>query len=380
VNYSDSFIQPNYSADLTDIAGKIGKFGSNTTEAAPVQINGEVNGSSPIDISGSMNPLAPKAALDITAKADGVELTGLTPYSSTYAGYPIIKGTLTLNVHYLMKDQVLTAENHILLDQLTFGDPLPGAKPSKIPLRLAIALLKDSNGKIDLNIPISGSLSDPKFSVTDVILGALKNIIIKAATAPFNLLASAIPGMHGSEQLAYVEFAPGTATLTPEGQKSLDTLASALKERPSLRLSIEGRVDPAFDHDGLREAILLDRMKAEKVKDKGGNADLSGVELTPAESEKYLTRVYKAAKIAKPTNLLGLDKSMPPDEMKKLLLPSIQVNDDDLRHLAERRAGAVRQWMSGKIDPGRLFLVAPKMTPEGISDKGKTTRVDLSFE
>ena len=380
VNYSDNFIQPNYSADLTDISGKIGKFGSGTTTPAAVLVDGEVNGSSPIDISGSMNPLAPKAALDITAKADGVELTGLTPYSNTYAGYPIVKGTLTVNVHYILKDEQLTAENHIVLDQLTFGEPLPGAKTSKIPLRLAIALLKDSHGRIDLNIPISGSLSDPQFSVLDVVLGALKTIIIKAATAPFSLLASAIPGMHGSEQLAYVEFAPGMATLTPEAQKSLETLAGALQERPSLRLSIEGRVDPAFDHDGLREAMLLDRMKAEKIKDKGGNADPDSIELTPAENAKYLARVYKAAKFNKPTNFLGLDKSIPPEEMKKLLLADIQVTDKDLQHLADARAAAVRKWMSAKVDPGRLFLVAPKLTSEGISDKGKTTRVDLSFE
>jgi hypothetical protein len=279
-----------------------------------------------------------------------------------------------------LKDENLTAENHILLDQLTFGEPLPGAKTSKIPLRLAIALLKDSNGKIDLNIPVSGSLSNPQFSVWDVVIGALKTIIIKAATAPFSLLASAIPGFHGSEQLAYVEFAPGTSTLTPEAKKSLETLASALQQRPSLRLSIEGRVDPAFDHDGLREAMLLDRMKAEKIKDKGDNADPDTIELTPAESTKYLARVYKAAKFTKPANFLGLDKSIPPEEMRKLLLANINVTDQDLRHLADARAAAVRKWMSDKVEPGRLFLVAPKLTPDGISDKGKTTRVDLSFD
>jgi hypothetical protein len=380
VNYSDNFIQPNYAADLTDIMGNIGKFGTGTTEPAAVAVNGKVNGSSPLSINGSLNPLAPKASLDITAKADGIELTGLTPYSNTYAGYPIIKGTLTLNVHYLLKDEQLTAENHILLDQLTFGDPLPGAKTSKIPLRLAIALLKDSNGKIDLNIPVSGSLNNPQFSVMDVLLGALKTIIIKAATAPFNLLASAIPGFHGSAQLAYVEFAPGMATLTPDAQKSLETLAGALQQRPALQLSIEGRVDPAFDHDGLREAMLLDRMKAEKIKDKGGNSDPATVELTPAENTKYLTRVYKAAKITKPTNFVGLDKSIPPEEMKKLLVADIKVTDQDLQHLADARAAAVRKFMSEKVDPGKLFLVAPKLTPEGINDKGKTTRVDLSFQ
>jgi uncharacterized protein involved in outer membrane biogenesis len=380
VNYSDNFIQPNYSADLTDIMGNIGKFGTETTQPADLLIDGKVNGSSPLNISGSLNPLAPKASLDITAKADGVELTGLTPYSNTYAGYPIIKGTLTVDVHYVLKDEQLTATNHILLDQLTFGDPLPGAKTSKIPLRLAIALLKDSSGKIDLNIPISGSLNDPQFSVFDVVIGALKNIIIKAATAPFNLLASAIPNFHGGAQLAYVEFAPGTATLTPEAQKSLETLASALQQRPSLQLSIEGRVDPAFDREGLKEAMLLDQMKALKVKGEGGNVDLDTVQLTPSEYTKYLTRVYKAAKFDKPKDFMGLDKSLPQDEMKKLLLANIQVTDKDLQQLADRRAAVVRKFMSAKVDPGKLFLVAAKLTPEGIADKGKTTRVDLSFD
>ena len=381
LNYSDYFVQPNYSADLTEITGKIGKFGSATTEPANVALDGLVNGTSPIDISGAMNPLAPKASLDITAKADGIELTGLTPYSNTYAGYPITKGTLTLNVHYLLKDQNLTAENHILLDQLTFGEPLEGAKASKIPLRLAIALLKDRNGKIDLNIPVSGSLSDPKFSVTDVLLGALKNIIIKAATAPFNLIASAIPGFHGGggEQAAYVEFAPGFATLTPDAHKALDTYASALEQRPSLRLSIAGRVDPTVDRDGLREAKLLDQMKTEKMKAKGGG-DIDGIELTASEKDKYLARVYKQAKFDKPANFLGLDKSIPPDQMKKLIFAHTDVSDADLHRLADARAAAVRKYISTKVDPGRLFIAAPKLNAEGLGDKGKTTRADLSFE
>ena len=122
-------------------------------------------------------------------------------------------------------------------------------------------------------------------------------------------------------------------------------------------------------------------MKAEKVKREGGNAgDLDKVELTPAESEKYLTRVYKAAKFDKPKDFMGLDKSLPPDQMKKLLLANIQVTDAELKQLADRRAAVVRQFMSDKVAPGRLFLVASKLTPEGIADKGKTTRVDLSFD
>jgi hypothetical protein len=251
INYSDNFIQPNYTADLTDISGNIGAFGTSSTAPAQVLVDGEVNGSSPIDISGSINPLAPKAFLDIKAKANGVELSGLTPYSATYAGYPIVKGTLTLDLHYLLDQGKLTADNHIVINQLTFGDRIESPHASKLPLKLAIALLKDSRGQIEVNIPVSGSLSDPQFSVTDVILGALKTLIIKAATSPFSLLGSLVAGGHGGEQIPYVEFAPGLATLSPQNREQLDALAAALQQRPALRLDIQGRVDPAVDRDGL---------------------------------------------------------------------------------------------------------------------------------
>jgi hypothetical protein len=380
INYSDNFIQPNYTADLTDISGNIGAFGTSSTAPAQVLVDGEVNGSSPIDISGSINPLAPKAFLDIKAKANGVELSGLTPYSATYAGYPIVKGTLTLDLHYLLDQGKLTADNHIVINQLTFGDRIESPHASKLPLKLAIALLKDSRGQIEVNIPVSGSLSDPQFSVTDVILGALKTLIIKAATSPFSLLGSLVAGGHGGEQIPYVEFAPGLATLSPQNREQLDALAAALQQRPALRLDIQGRVDPAVDRDGLREAMLTDEMKAEKIKDTGSGADSDGVALSPNEYSKYLKRSYKSAKFAKPSNFLGLDKSVPPEDMKKLLLANTQVTDRDLKRLADKRAAVVRRFMSEKVDPERLFLVAPKLTADGIQDKGKTTRVDLSFE
>ena len=155
---------------------------------------------------------------------------------------------------------------------------------------------------------------------------------------------------------------------------------SALEQRPSLRLSIAGRVDPTVDRDGLREAKLLDQMKTEKMKAKGGGGEIDGVELTPAEQQKYLGRVYKHATFEKPANFLGLDKSIPPDQMKKALLLHTSVSDDDMRRLADARAAAVRQYISAKIDPGRLFIAAPRLNAEGLGDKGKTTRADLSFE
>ncbi|HVA80548.1 MAG TPA: DUF748 domain-containing protein [Candidatus Binataceae bacterium] len=373
VDYSDFFIKPNYTANLSDIAGKVSAFGTHTSAPAAVELNGQVNGSAPVEISGSINPLAPAAFIDLTAKADGIELTGLTAYSTHYTGYPITKGTLTVNVHYLLDQGNLTADNHIFIDQLTFGDRVENATATNLPIRLAVSLLENSRGEINVDVPISGSLKDPQFSLGGVILHAFMNLIVKAATSPFSLLSAAFGG--GKQDLSYVEFAPGSAALSANSKSRLDTLIQALQDRTGLKVTIEGRVDPTID----REGLLDQAMKAQKLKATGGpSGALDSVKIAPNEYDKYLTRAYKAAKFKKPADFLGLNKSMPPDQMKKLMLAN--TSDSDLRALADARAAAVRAYLSAKINPARLFLSAPKLNASGIKDQGKTTRVDLSLQ
>ncbi len=380
VDYSDLFIKPNYRANLTDIRGKVGAFGTRATTPAYVVIDGKINDSAPIHIGGTINPLAPLAAVDLAAKADGIELTNLTAYSVKYTGYPITKGTLTVNVHYVLANQVLTADNHISLDQLTFGDKVPSPTAMNLPMRLAVAILKDSNGQINLDVPVSGSLNDPQFSLGSVILHAFTGIVTKAVTAPFRLLAGAIGGLAGanSKDLSYVEFAPGRATLTADSRKRLDVVAAALNARPALKLSISGRVDPAVDRPGLHEAKVDELVRA-RLKE-SGNAAGADEKIPTYLYDKYLKRVYKAAKFDKPTNFLGLDESLPPAEMKKLLVEHMTVSDNDLQRLAEARAQAVRHYLSTKVEPSRLFTVTPRLDASGIDDKGKTTRADLSLQ
>ena len=194
VDYTDNFIKPNYTANLSEMEGSVGAFGTKSTTPAPVSLDGKINGSSPINIDGSINPLAPTAFVDIKAKADAIELTGVSPYTVKYTGFPITKGTLTVDVHYLLDTGKLTAENHIFIDQLTFGDHVDSPDATNLPIRLAVSLLKNSKGQIDVRIPISGSLSDPQFSIGAIVLGAFMNLIVKAATAPFSLIAAAFGG------------------------------------------------------------------------------------------------------------------------------------------------------------------------------------------
>ncbi|MGH8121727.1 MAG: DUF748 domain-containing protein, partial [Rudaea sp.] len=390
LNYTDNFIKPNYTANITQLTGKIGAFGTSGGPPAPVTLQGQLDDSAPVNIDGSINPLAPVAFLDIKGKAVGVELTHLSAYSSTYTGYPIEKGRLNADVSYLLDQGKLTADNHLFIDQLTFGDRIESPGVSHLPVKLAVALLKNSRGEIDVNIPVSGSLDDPKFSLGGMIWRAFGNLIAKAATAPFRLLASALGGGGGggAQDLGYVEFAPGSAVLDSAAKAKLAQIVTALTDRPSLNLDIIGRVDPTHDEAGLRQVMVDDLIRQEWADDKGdkGKGDASAdssnatsAPLTPEETQRYLERAYKHASFPKERNLIGLTKSQPADDMRKMLEANMPVDENALRQLAQRRADAVRLFLHGKIDDKRLFLRAPKFDAKGIDDQGKTTRVDFSL-
>jgi hypothetical protein len=379
LNYTDNFIKPNYTANITQLAGKIGAFGTDTSEKpADLNLQGSLDNNSPVDINGTINPLTPVAFLDIKANANDVELTHLTPYSGKYAGYPITKGRLTMDVHYQLDQGKLNADNHIVLNQLTFGDRMEGPGISHLPVKLAVALLKDSNGNIDIHVPVSGSLNDPKFSLGGVIWQAFVNLIKRAVTAPFRLLASAMGG--GQQDLGYVEFAPGSDVLDKAADDRLVKIVDILNKKPALKLDITGRVDPAFDENGLRTVMVDQAVQKEEADDIGTEAAKAApVKPGTDDYNKYLAKAYKHADFKKPRDFIGLTKSQPPDEMIKMMQANVQADQDALRHLAERRADAVRQYMHGKIDDSRVFVLAPKLDPKGIDDKGKTTRDDFGL-
>jgi Domain of Unknown Function (DUF748) len=378
VDYTDDFIKPNYSADLSDIGGKVGAFGTKSSEPADVELQGQVNGSAPLNISGSINPLAPLASVDIKANAQAIELTGLTPYTTKYTGYPIEKGTLTVDVHYLLNQGQLKAENHILLDQLTFGDRVQNSTARNLPIRLAVAILKDSQGKINLSIPVSGSLSDPQFSIGSVVWSAFENIVLKAITSPFSLLASAVGSVGGKNaDLSYVAFDAGRSKLTPDTESQLTAIATALQQRPSLSVNISGRVDPKLDRPGLQVAKVDDAIEAQADKSRHGRDE--NQPLTPAEHDKYLKRAYSAADFPKPRDAVGLAKSLPPAEMQKLMVTNTKVTGADLQQLADARANAVRKFLATKVPVSRLFVVAPKLNADDVK-QGTTTRADLSLQ
>ncbi len=382
VQYSDFFVKPNYTAHLTDVSGSVSALSA--TQAGTVELAGRVEGTAPVDVRGTLNPFAEQLQLDLTAKAADIDLPPLTPYSVKYAGYGIQKGKLSLEVHYRIDDRKLAATNKLKLDQLTFGDRVDSPTATHLPVLLAVSLLKDRNGVINLDLPIAGTLDDPQFSVWGVLVQIFVNLITKAVTAPFALLGSL--GGGGGEQLAYVEFAPGHAELSAPSQAKLTTLAKALNDRPALKIDATGRAIPSLDRDGLKHAMLDRAVRAQKEKALAASGTSAPARDTltidAAEYPKLLAEVYRAADLPdKPRNVLGIAKTIPPAEMEALLLKGYRVDDEALTALANRRAQIVKEWFAGAgaVAPERVFIVASKLSGDGITDKGSPTRVDFAI-
>ena len=251
---------------------------------------------------------------------------------------------------------------------------------------LAVALLKNRSGEIDINLPISGSLNDPEFSVGGLVVKVIVNLLMKAVTSPFALLGSVLGG---GEELSIVEFDFGQAVITPATQPRLEKLAKALLDRPALRLEIEGRADPESDPEGLKSDRLATKVRALKREDltkkglESGSTD--AVELGANEYPALLERVYRAEKFPKPRNLVGMVKGLPVEEMEKLILANSPVDEEDLRDLADRRAKVVRDWLLAHQVPGeRLFMLPVKLAKsEGKADsaeQAKGSRVVFSLK
>ncbi|MCC6922622.1 MAG: DUF748 domain-containing protein [Nitrosomonas sp.] len=378
VDFHDRFIRPNYHARLTGLHGQIGPIQAG--RAGAIDIKGAIDKSAPLEIQGSIQPFDSRLALDIAAKAKAIDLPSFSPYSGKYIGYGIEKGKLSVDVHYRVEEGALTAKNNVFLDQLTLGSRVESEDALSLPLELAIALLKNRQGEIDIHLPIKGSLDDPKFSLGDIMLEAFVNLITRAVTAPFALLGS----MLGENvELSEITFSPGSAVIEAEAENRLQALSQILSDRPALRLEIAGHIDPAVDYEGikqmkLRQQIVTHKRAADAKKGETGEA-FAEVELTPDEYSEYLEVEYKAVDFEKPTNFLGLTKKLPDQEMEQLLLQHATVSADEMNELAQNRALAAQSWLleKGGVAGDRVFVTGALQNDNAANDKGSRAQFTL---
>jgi flagellar motor protein MotB len=383
INFTDNSITPRFSSNLLEVGGRISGLSSDENTMGEIELRGMYDRYAPLEINGKVNPLRNNLYVELRADFKDMDLTSVSPYSGRYAGYTVQKGKLSFHLDYLVIKNKLDAKNHILLDQFTFGDPVNSPEATKLPVRLAIALLKDRNGQINLDIPVSGDLNDPKFSVGRVVLKIVVNLLVKVATSPFALL-SAVFG--SGEQLDHLEFDYGSALLNEGMKKKLDILVKALHERPSLEMDIVGHVDPDKDREGLKQAMMLRKVKSQKIREMAKKSDegpdLDSVVVTPEEYPKYLKLAYSAEKFPKPRNLIGMAKDLPVPEMEKLILTNEKVTEEDLRALAGERALAARNYLlqSGQVEHNRVFIVETKALEGEKKEGGKNSRVDFKLK
>ncbi|MBN8443106.1 MAG: DUF748 domain-containing protein [Thauera sp.] len=372
IAFSDRFIRPNYDVNLTGMAGSLVGLSSDPSTIAKLDLSGKVDNAAPVKVTGELNPFRQDSHLDILATVKDFELTTLSSYSGKYVGYGIAKGKLSAELNYKIEDRKLTATNQIFLDQLTFGDKVDSPDAMNLPVTLAVSLLKNARGEIDLHLPISGTLDDPQFSVFGLVVKVIVNLIGKAITAPFALLGSVLGG---GEELSQLELAPGLVRPGEAQKAKLTTLAKALVDRPSLRLDVTGRADPASDTEGLKQALVQRSVRALKLKAmvaKGQDApSVDDIVVTPQEYPDLLKKAYKDADFKKPRNMIGLTKDLPVPEMESLMAANTKVSDADLRALAQQRAQEVKNWLTteGQVPGERIFVLEPKV--EAIAEGGQ---------
>jgi hypothetical protein len=372
VDFADRFIKPNYSANLTELTGKLGAFSSQASagnpELAELTVRGRAQGTATLDIQGRINPLATPLALDLKARVRDLELPPFSPYAVRYAGYGIERGKLSVDVSYLVQpDGQLVANNNIVLNQLAFGDKVEGA-PASLPVKLAVALLADRRGVIDIDLPVSGSINDPEFKLMPLVFKLIGNLLVRAVTAPFSLIASAFAG---PDELSLVSFEPGSAVLPAAASAALDKVADVLLERPALQMTVVGQASLDIEREAFRREQLLAQMQAERRR----LAVLAGAvpvtasttataEAGAADDTALLLQVYQRADIPKPRTADGALQVLPRDEMENLLLSHLSASEEQMRALAVQRGVAVRDYLANRaVAPDRLFLGAARVVP-----------------
>ncbi len=379
VDFSDKHIKPNVRLPMSAIGGRVSGLDTIATNRAEVLLRGMVNENVPMEIKGQINPLIKKPYVDLKLDFAGVDLSPFTPYSGKYLGYTLDKGQLSLNLSYLVADDKLAGQNKVLLKQLTLGETVPSPTATKLPIKLALALLKDRQGNIDLNLPVSGNLDDPKFSIGGIIVKMFVNLIVDIVTSPFKMLGALFGG---GEELAYIDFEYGKSQLPDNGPAKLDALAKILYERPGLNLEIQGQVDRKNDIDGLRRIRFEQNLKSSKLKamsTKGQQAiPLEQIVVTPQERESMIIEAYSAAQFPKPRDDQGQLKTLNTAEMEKLLYTAIVLSDDDLRLLAHERASTAKAYLVEKagVAIDRLFVIEPKIEP---SSQKETLKSRVQF-
>ncbi len=385
-NFADFSLTPNFATAVQQLNGQIGTIDSRQAKPASVDIKGKVDRYAPVTIKGAVNPFDPMASLDIATSFKRVELTTLTPYSGKFAGYRIRKGRLNLDLHYLITKGQLKAENKVVVEQLQLGEKVDSPDAVSLPLKLAIALLKDVDGKISIELPVTGDLNNPQFSVMPIVWQTLRNLIVKAAAAPFKLIGGLVSG-GGSQDLGTVSFAPGSSELNKDAEAALVKLSQALKERPALRLEIEGTAAKSSDGPLIAEQRLEREYQYNyyKMLQRRGDkvpAQASLIEVPDSEKGPLLEGIYRTRlKTQPPAEWKDLGKEERTAKLREGVIQFWSGSDVLLRQLGQDRASSIKDYLveKGQLADDRVYFIDANLG-EAESDGRVVTQMHLDAE
>jgi hypothetical protein len=387
--FSDLSLVMPFALNMTDLNGTIKDISSSKTQTASVDIDGKVNRIAPIKINGSLKPFDIEEFLDIKLKLEDVDLTAITPYMAHFAGYVIDKGKIRLDLNYKIKEKKLLAENNVVIDQLTLGEEIESPDAVSLPVKLAIGLLQDQNGVIDLDLPMEGSLDEPEFSIAGLIGKVLINLLTKAATSPFSLLG----GLGGAgDDASGVVFARGLSKLDDAELEKLKKISEALKSRPKLKVEVKGIALSQTDRLGLAENRLLSRMQNEKWDDIEGDDGAPEkpnlVELTQEEENAMMVEYYQDdvedAKSPETTESADGEEIIPESYYqlaRKSLIDQVKITDLDLQQLAQKRANGIAHQLIkvGGLSADRIFVVKENVEEDSEPETVETVTVELKL-
>ena len=378
LQYTDLLLRPQFAALIHELKGVISGLSTDSKSLAGVKLDGRVDEYGLAKIDGALNPFDPKANTEVKLVFRNVEMTSLTPYSARFAGYKIDSGKLSVDVQYKIKESKLVGDHRIILDKLTLGEKVESPGAMNLPLDLALALMKDADGKIDIGLPVSGDLANPEFSYGHLILKAIVNLFTKIITAPFAIIGRLV-GVE-SANLDTVGFEPGSITLPPPEREKLKQLAEALKKRPNLRMDVQGCFNAKADAEAMKSLSLRRSIAGHAGIPLKPDEDPGPMDFTDLKSQKAMETLYSEkfspdalAQFKKELEkTAGEKKQQAPakeadanlDLYQKIyekLFETEPLEDARMAETARQRAGAVIQELTGPggLEPLRLAALEP---------------------
>lgn len=346
-DYLDRSVSPPFSVKLSALSGRIAPVRWPADRSAKVDLSGRVD-AAPLTVKGTVRPAGSRATMDLAIVLQGLDLLATSTYFAKYAGYPVTKGKLSLDLAYSLADRKLDGKNVVVVDQLTLGDKVESPDATWLPVKLGLAILTDKRGRMELDLPVSGDLDDPEFSVGKIVLRALVNVLEKVATSPFALLGAVMGGDSGPPP-DRVPFAVGSSTLTPGQLEALSALVGPLSERPALRLAVGGTYDGPTDGEALARQRLASRFRDE-LKRAGAKSPVVD-DATWAARIRALYTARVATRSATRTPTLA--------EMEAAVLAGETPSNAELAALADARARAVQARLVEALGAERVFVIVP---------------------